>query len=172
MNVSVIIPAYNEAAVLGHTLSRVRRLNPHEIIVIDGGSDDATRASVQRMRDSWAQLQAPPVDVPAALRRRMSRRRAEILPWRRHAAAAALLFTVGMALRFGAGWLPAPAHVVPPIDAGSTTPMTPSDPMRPHLVAAHADHLELRSGPVRLLLVTSTEPPPLDTNPSLGSDLR
>ncbi|QPJ66286.1 MAG: glycosyltransferase [Candidatus Nitrohelix vancouverensis] len=48
MNVSIIIPAYNEAGVLEQTLSRIRRLNPHEIIVIDGGSDDATRSIAER----------------------------------------------------------------------------------------------------------------------------
>ncbi len=48
MNVSVIIPAYNEAGVLEQTLRRVRQLNPHEIIVIDGGSNDATRAIAER----------------------------------------------------------------------------------------------------------------------------
>jgi rSAM/selenodomain-associated transferase 2 len=42
MSVSVIIPTLNEAACLGETLRRLREQAPHEIIVSDGGSSDAT----------------------------------------------------------------------------------------------------------------------------------
>jgi rSAM/selenodomain-associated transferase 2 len=42
MSVSVIIPTLNEAACLRETLSALRKLQPHEIIVVDGGSQDAT----------------------------------------------------------------------------------------------------------------------------------
>jgi rSAM/selenodomain-associated transferase 2 len=42
MSVSVVIPTLNEAACLGETLRRLRRQRPHEILVVDGGSDDAT----------------------------------------------------------------------------------------------------------------------------------
>ncbi|GJM22874.1 MAG: hypothetical protein DHS20C15_27890 [Planctomycetota bacterium] len=134
-------------------------------------SDAATRDSVRWMQDSWAQLQAPPVEVPAALRQRVQRGRAPVLAWRRHAAAAALLLSVGLALRFGAGWLPPRALVDRGRDLGPSQDVA-HDSDRPRLVAAHADHIELRSGPVRLLLVTATESPPHDTNPSFGSDLR
>jgi rSAM/selenodomain-associated transferase 2 len=44
MNVSVIIPALNEARCLASTIASVRRQCPQEIIVVDGGSADATRA--------------------------------------------------------------------------------------------------------------------------------
>ncbi|MFP4228193.1 MAG: TIGR04283 family arsenosugar biosynthesis glycosyltransferase [Salinivenus sp.] len=41
--VSVIIPTLNEASVLGATLERVRvQAGPLEVVVVDGGSDDAT----------------------------------------------------------------------------------------------------------------------------------
>lgn len=40
--VSIIIPALNEAANLDHLLPKLRSASPHEIIVADGGSDDAT----------------------------------------------------------------------------------------------------------------------------------
>jgi len=43
MNVSVIIPALNEEQTIGATLRELIRLQPHEIIVVDGGSGDRTR---------------------------------------------------------------------------------------------------------------------------------
>jgi len=42
MTVSVIVPTLNEAPVLAATLARARAAHPHEIIVVDGGSDDGT----------------------------------------------------------------------------------------------------------------------------------
>lgn len=40
--VSVIIPALNEAVIIGDTLRQVQASNPHEIIVVDGDSVDGT----------------------------------------------------------------------------------------------------------------------------------
>src|SRR4051794_28438515 len=42
MPVSVIIPALNEAAALPETLRPLPAQRPHELIVVDGGSDDGT----------------------------------------------------------------------------------------------------------------------------------
>jgi rSAM/selenodomain-associated transferase 2 len=42
MSVSVIIPTLNEASCLAATLASLREQQPHEIIVVDGGSQDAT----------------------------------------------------------------------------------------------------------------------------------
>jgi rSAM/selenodomain-associated transferase 2 len=42
MTISVVIPTLNEAACLAKTLRLVRLEKPHEIIVVDGGSDDGT----------------------------------------------------------------------------------------------------------------------------------
>jgi rSAM/selenodomain-associated transferase 2 len=42
MSVSIIIPTLNEAGCLAGTLSSLRERRPHEIIVVDGGSQDAT----------------------------------------------------------------------------------------------------------------------------------
>jgi rSAM/selenodomain-associated transferase 2 len=42
MPVSVIIPTLNEAACLPETLRHLHDQNPHEIIVVDGGSTDGT----------------------------------------------------------------------------------------------------------------------------------
>src|SRR5262249_46317918 len=43
MRISVIIPALNEAAALPATLASLKLQRPHEVIVVDGGSSDATR---------------------------------------------------------------------------------------------------------------------------------
>ena len=42
MRISVIIPTLNEESCLAETLSSVRKLRPHEILVADGGSTDRT----------------------------------------------------------------------------------------------------------------------------------
>ena len=44
MTISIIIPALNEAAVIAQTLSSLQPLRDagHEVILVDGGSDDAT----------------------------------------------------------------------------------------------------------------------------------
>lgn len=42
MGFSVIIPTLNEATCLGETLQLLRRQEPHEVIVVDGGSTDGT----------------------------------------------------------------------------------------------------------------------------------
>src|SRR5947209_12816954 len=42
MTISVVIPTLNEESCLGETLRRLREEQPHEIIVVDGGSRDAT----------------------------------------------------------------------------------------------------------------------------------
>ncbi|HHT7228068.1 TPA: glycosyltransferase family 2 protein [Bacillus cereus] len=43
MRVSVIIPTHNEASTLDKVLVEVKKLNPHEIIVVDNGSTDGTK---------------------------------------------------------------------------------------------------------------------------------
>lgn len=42
MGVSVIIPTLNEESCLGETLAGLRQQRPHQIIIVDGGSTDAT----------------------------------------------------------------------------------------------------------------------------------
>lgn len=42
LNISIIIPTLNEAAVIEKTLTQVQRLKPYEIILGDGGSTDNT----------------------------------------------------------------------------------------------------------------------------------
>lgn len=48
MQVSVIIPALDEEALIGETVRRVRAAGPAEVIVVDGGSGDATVAIAER----------------------------------------------------------------------------------------------------------------------------
>jgi rSAM/selenodomain-associated transferase 2 len=49
MKVSVIIPALNEAGVLVENLKCIRELAPHEIIVVDGESQDRTQAIAKHL---------------------------------------------------------------------------------------------------------------------------
>ncbi|HEX9454412.1 MAG TPA: TIGR04283 family arsenosugar biosynthesis glycosyltransferase [Candidatus Binatia bacterium] len=48
MNVSVIIPVLNEAKVIAATLDALMGLKPAEVILVDGGSADRTRAIAER----------------------------------------------------------------------------------------------------------------------------
>ena len=41
LKVSIIVPTLNEALIIEESLAAIACLNPHEIIVVDGGSDDA-----------------------------------------------------------------------------------------------------------------------------------
>ncbi len=49
MKVSVIIPAFNEAAVIGKTVSRIKKLYPgYEILVVNDGSSDQTASVAEK----------------------------------------------------------------------------------------------------------------------------
>ncbi|CAB1061355.1 hypothetical protein D1BOALGB6SA_6128 [Olavius sp. associated proteobacterium Delta 1] len=48
MKISVIIPAFNETAIIGNLVSDIKKLYPHfEVIVVDDGSQDATAVEAQ-----------------------------------------------------------------------------------------------------------------------------
>lgn len=58
---TIIIPVYNEAATVGHTLPQLRQTMaqervPMEVIVVDGGSTDDTVSQVQRLGFSVIQI--------------------------------------------------------------------------------------------------------------------
>ena len=46
--ISVVIPARNEAALIAGAVERLSALNPYEIIVVDGGSNDNTAGAAER----------------------------------------------------------------------------------------------------------------------------
>jgi rSAM/selenodomain-associated transferase 2 len=48
---SVIVPTLNEEAIIAETLRRTRQAGVHELIVVDGGSTDATRAIAANLTD-------------------------------------------------------------------------------------------------------------------------
>jgi GT2 family glycosyltransferase len=53
LDISVIVPAYRAAATIGRALASIaaQTRKPREVIVIDDGSDDATVAAAEAMRD-------------------------------------------------------------------------------------------------------------------------
>src|SRR5947207_12761147 len=51
MRVSVIVPTLNEAATIAATLANVGAQEPHEILVVDGGSTDGTAAAAAPLAD-------------------------------------------------------------------------------------------------------------------------
>jgi hypothetical protein len=122
-----------------------------------GSEDDDTRRVVAWMAAAWSAqapaTSAPPATLrPAALRPTALPRRAEFA-WRPLAAAAVVLVLLGGSLLV--------AHVTRGRVASQPAPpvaQTPAAPSRPGIVAAADDHLELRSGPVRMLLFL--QPPP------------
>ncbi|HLW11666.1 MAG TPA: TIGR04283 family arsenosugar biosynthesis glycosyltransferase [Casimicrobiaceae bacterium] len=54
MRLAIVVPARNEAAGIGATLASLQpfRARGHEVIVVDGGSDDATRAIAAPLADA------------------------------------------------------------------------------------------------------------------------
>jgi dolichyl-phosphate beta-glucosyltransferase len=60
VELSVVIPAYNEAAVIGDTVARVAAYldasGNHELIVVDDGSRDATASIVQALAEQHANV--------------------------------------------------------------------------------------------------------------------
>ena len=67
MDIAVIIPVYNRVATLGRAIESVlaQRLMPHEIIVVDDGSDDAS-SEVVKQYDSVMLLRQKNMGVSAA----------------------------------------------------------------------------------------------------------
>jgi len=59
MSVSVIIPTLNEAACLAETLFSLQKHQPHEIIVVDGGSRDATCEIASQCLNSKFKIRNP-----------------------------------------------------------------------------------------------------------------
>lgn len=128
-------------------------------------ADATTRATVAWMQAAWAQLGraiAAPVSTPSRAGRAARQSSwADARPpraWRRAAAAALLLGGLAVLLEQHEQ-RPATrgeSALAPLADAGS--PPAPADD-RPRVVAVAADHIETRSGAVRLLLLTRRATP-------------
>ena len=127
-----------------------------------GDQDAATRAAVSRLRASWDRVTPPATVVPPGLaaRRRRDLRPVPLRVWRPLAAAALLAVVLAGPLLLAPDAPPRPA---PDFDADTLAVVSPDTPPQtvahstPQVVRATADALELRSGPVRLLLLTPSE---------------
>jgi len=138
--------------------------------------DPRAEAAVEWMRAAWRELEPPPAEIPWRLRARPRRRTLARL-----AAAAAILVALAWSLRelarrdtevpdevavatveTGADSEhrtppPAPAHGAGRPGGGredETAPPSADTGDEPVLVALASDRMELRSGPVRLILIT------------------
>lgn len=142
--------------------------------------DEATRAAVAWMRGAWAALEPLPVEVPAELAAERSQARTRARSWAPLAGALAALVVALLAAGLWSaaqrgravqetvlGALPSrdaePREVQLPREAEPTAVM-PDEPAAPEaepprgvrLAALSDDRMELRSGPVRLILLTNT----------------
>jgi hypothetical protein len=146
-----------------------RRLAPPDPTAAVDAPDEATRATVEWLRAAW-QASAPATSVlPWTIRLRAARR--TCLPW--VAAAAAILLAVALLLPSNRGArslssgdriVDLPAAVAPVAVAPvAVAPVAVESPARDAipLVAVDARRMEMRRGPVRLILVT---PSPLVQN--------
>lgn len=136
-------PAIDEFAALW------RELVPPDPAAAVDAPDAATRALLERLRGAWRACAPASSAPPWPIRWRLARRR--LAPPVAAAAAAVLLLALGHFL------LPRPhAPVIPPpaAPAAATTPAPAAIP----LVSIDPARMELRRGPVRVILVT---PPPV-----------
>jgi len=136
--------------------------------------DATTRAAVRWVRDAWLALPVPaaqPPRVSEGVAARAPLAPVERLRWRRLAVAAALLVALGVPLLVLATRRAVPSRPpdgAPVADAPRPAPQTAPGPAAPpalpapepepapQVAAVDADHLELRSGPVHLYLITAS----------------
>jgi hypothetical protein len=152
----------HDVAWLAGLQSAWRSIPPPDPTAPVDAPDAETRASVEWLSAAWraAASHAPaPSTLPARLRARLLRRRAAaIAPWL--AAAAALVL--------GITWFARSERTPsPPIELASEHSATVEPPLAPRsagpesgepkLVTLTADRMELRSGPVRLILFTPSQ---------------
>jgi glycosyltransferase involved in cell wall biosynthesis len=73
--VSILVPAFNEAATIVDVLERVREKVPHriEVIVVDDGSTDATAALAESVAETVVMRQAANRGKGAAVRAGIAR---------------------------------------------------------------------------------------------------
>jgi hypothetical protein len=113
-------------------------------------SDAKTRASVEWMRAAWSSCEVPEPRVPALRPRR----------WLRTVVAGLAAAAVLLALLRLTKNEPAVQHSDPVArfeSAEPITPITPENVAGPQLASLSSDQVELRSGPVRLILMKGRE---------------
>lgn len=122
------------------------------------GEDETTRASVAWVAAAFDRLQPPAVVLPAA-RSAAPRpvRRWRLADLRRPAAAALVLLSLALLLRSRPEGTEPGGALVPDATAGRTH--SDDNDTLPRLVAVADDHIELRSGSLRLVLVTTPPVP-------------
>ena len=130
-------------------------------------SDAQTQATVAWMVEALAALPVPDVQVPKLsdkapprpLLKRLPGSRPKTAsspaPWMRHAAAAAVFAALALALN----WASSTARVDEPAFSTAIPGFREASQGSSGLVAVTADHLEVRSGPVRLVLLTQASSP-------------
>ncbi len=125
--------------------------------------DDATRSAVAWMQNGYAALQ--PLTPSTVARQHMARRprRSRRPAGRSLAAAAVLAVLLGGTLALN-GLRTAPVDRGPPRPDDSVA-VAPAAPAAAVVSGADAEHLELRSGPVRLILLTNASPLALRNDP-------
>lgn len=146
-----------------------RGLQPPSLADEAADADPETARVVAWMRGAWGELALPQALVPHSVLRPLARRRRARTPVL--TAAAVVLTLAGAALwrELGsAGRDAAPLRVVQ-VPEPVTEPVLPAPSTAPstvHVLAARPDQFELRSGPVRLVLLT---PPTQASRISPGS---
>ena len=137
-------------------------------------TDALTRASVDWMRAAQAALPVPAAPAPPAARPRL-----RLVPWRRQLAAAAVLLAVGLLMQLTHDERgPVPGRGDDVVDSGTATPDAPTTPPvipgfraagapDAGLLASSTEHLEVSSGPVRLVLVPFASATSDDASPPL-----
>ncbi|MCZ6596974.1 MAG: hypothetical protein O7B99_04990 [Planctomycetota bacterium] len=137
-------------------------LEPPETGGALGAQDPETRASVDWMRAAWLGLEPPPTRVPV---RSGHLRRKELLRPERvllRVAAALLFIASGAALAWklfdvpSGTSEPAPAVARNGAAAGEPIESTPAEEDQVVIASLAHDHIEMRSGPVRLILLTDS----------------
>jgi ferric-dicitrate binding protein FerR (iron transport regulator) len=112
-------------------------------------TDASTRASVAWMQRAWATLEVPrSARLPGRRTARPSLRRRAVLAL----AAAAVIAGLGLAL--WRPWESRPAQETPVVSQGEALPASPTGEREIRLASLSSDHIEMRSGPVRLVLYT------------------
>ena len=108
-------------------------------------ADRATQASIAWMRSAWDSLESPAPDPRVLLRHRARAERAAITSWA--AAAAVIIGGIVFALQ----------RLAPPARPGIERAVMDSTPSanKPYIAAIEPGRLEMRSGPVRLILLTN-----------------